>query len=130
MTEPDLLGLTEWHGGLDDELNVIERADLRKIDEKSELRQRIEQVLRARKYAYTRVFVDGSATAEDRQLVMSDLANFCRKKRSTADANPHIAARLDGRREVVLRIDEYLELSIAELTELKAPQLVEGDDVS
>lgn len=130
MSEPDLLGLTEWPGGLDDELNVVERVDARKIDDKAELRRAIEQILRARQYAYIRVFVEGGSTAEDRALVLADLGNFCRKKRSTADANPYIAARLDGRREVALRIDEYLELKLAELVELKAPQLAEGDDVS
>jgi len=127
--EPDLLGLTDWPGGIDDELNVVERADLREIGERATLRQGVERLLRERKYAYLRVFVDGGSSPEDRALVLADLANFCRKKRSTGDANPHIAARLDGRREVVLRIDEYIELSIEQLIELKVPELTKGDDV-
>lgn len=130
MSEPDILGITEWPGGLDDELNVVERADARKVQDKLDLRRHVEQILRARKYAYIRVFVEGNSTQDDRNIVMTDLANFGRKKRSTADADTHIAARLDGRREVVLRIDEYLELTIEALTELKAPQLAEGEDVS
>lgn len=129
MPDDDLLGLTDWPGGIDDELNVVERADLREINQRADLRRDIEQLLRARKYAYTRVFTDGGSTPEDRALVLADLGNFCRKKRSTGDANPHIAARLDGRREVVLRIDEYLDLSIAQLIELKVPELSKGDDV-
>lgn len=130
MSEPDILGITEWPGGLDDDLNVIERADARKAQDKDDLRQRIEQLLRARKYAYIRVFVEGNSTQDDRDLVMKDLANFGCKKRSTADIDTHIAARRDGRREVVLRIDDYIELTVEELTELTAPQLAEGEDAS
>lgn len=114
----DLLGLSEWDG-LDDEFLVVERADLRKSSTEDELRLRVEQYVQARKYAYIRVFAEGNSTPDDRAIVMDDLANFCRKRRSTGDANTHIAARLDGRREVILRIDEYLELSIAELVERK-----------
>lgn len=117
------LGLEDWPGGLDDELLVVERADLRKTDEKDAFRRKVEELLRGRMYAYRRVFVDGGSTVDDRAIVLNDFANFCRKKRSTADANPHVAARLDGRREVVLRIDEYLELTLEQLIELKIPEL-------
>lgn len=125
--EGAILGADEWPGGLDDELNVIERADVRKADDEKKRRRQVEQILRDRMAAYRRVFVDGKSTAGDRQIVINDLANFCRKKRSTADADTHIAARLDGRREVVLRIDEYLELTLQELIELKVPDL-KGED--
>jgi hypothetical protein len=49
------------------------------------------------------------------QIVLGDLAKFCRATRSTFHADPHMAARLDGRREVWLRISEHLNLTQEEL---------------
>ncbi len=50
--------------------------------------------------------------------VLADLAKFCRANVSTGHADTHIAARLDGRREVWLRIQSYLQLSDDELWNL------------
>ncbi len=52
------------------------------------------------------------------EKVLEDLARFCRAHKSTAHADPYIAARLDGRREVFLRIQEHLRLSDDELWRL------------
>lgn len=51
-------------------------------------------------------------------IVLSDLARFCRAHSSTGHADPHIAARLDGRREVWLRIQNHLRLTDDELWQL------------
>lgn len=119
----DLLGLTDWPGGFDDDFTIVERLDLEEKKIGDERRQAVEQVLRARKMAYIRVLVAGNSTQEDRDLVRADLDNFGRKKRSTFHSNTYLASKLDGRREVVLRIDEYLELSVDALLLLKVPNL-------
>jgi hypothetical protein len=43
-------------------------------------------------------------------VVLRDLAKFCRAHTSTFHPDPHIAAKMDGRREVWLRISQHLQL--------------------
>ena len=71
--------------------------------------------LRGRAGAYRRVFAPGNRDAED---VLRDLAKFCRANQSTGNPDPHIAARLDGRREVWLRVQQHLKLSDDDLWRL------------
>lgn len=68
----------------------------------------------ARQGAYQRVF----AKSQDTRAVLEDLARFCRAHESTADENSHVAARLDGRREVWLRIASHLNLTQEALWQL------------
>lgn len=42
--------------------------------------------------------------------VLRDLAKFCRAHDSTFHPDPHVAAKMDGRREVWLRISQHLKL--------------------
>lgn len=58
-------------------------------------------------------------------LVLDDLARFCRANESTGHADPYIAARLDGRREAWLRIQQHLHL-----TEEQLMQLYSGNPVT
>jgi len=44
------------------------------------------------------------------QTVLVDLQRFCRANTSTAHPDPYMAARLDGRREVWLRLQQHLRL--------------------
>lgn len=44
------------------------------------------------------------------QEVLRDLARFCRANTSTFDDNERVQSKLDGRREVWLRIQEHLNL--------------------
>jgi hypothetical protein len=76
----------------------------------SEVVRRTHAFLMGRRTAYQQVFqgVHG-------EKVLADLAKFCRAHQSTAHADPHVAARLDGRREVWLRIAEHLNLSADQL---------------
>lgn len=83
--------------------------------EDDEKRERALSLLRQRKTSYGRVFLDGGATPDDVKTVLDDLAWFCRADRSTFHANTHMAARLDGRREVWLRIQEHLALTVDQL---------------
>lgn len=81
----------------------------------SEIIDGIKRVLLSRKQAYERTFDSKNA---DSMIVMKDLARFCRADKSTFHEDPRVAANLDGRREVWLRIQQYLNLSSDELWEI------------
>ncbi len=63
-----------------------------------------------RQHAYRTVFK--SALAD---VVLEDLAHFCRASESTFDPDPCISAGLAGRREVWLRIADNLHLSAEDI---------------
>lgn len=46
----------------------------------------------------------------DAMAVLADIAKFCRANESTAHPDPYIASKMDGRREVWLRIQHHLNL--------------------
>ena len=69
--------------------------------------------LRSRKGAYLAVFQGPRANE-----VLKDLARFCRAHESTADSDPYVAARLEGRREVFLRIQQHTQLTNDQLWQL------------
>jgi hypothetical protein len=52
------------------------------------------------------------------QIVLKDLARFCRAHESTFHDNERIQSKLDGRREVWLHIQELIKLSDDELWDL------------
>jgi hypothetical protein len=72
------------------------------------------QYLARRMQAYRDVFEGPNA-----KIVLADLARFCRATESTFHPEPAAANRLDGRREVWLRINEHLHLDENELWQLK-----------
>lgn len=81
----------------------------------------------ARRLAWKRVLLkdDGTPTP-DGDIILKDLARFCRAHRSTAvfshirgALDPLASARADGRREVWLRIVEHLHLDERFLTNLR-----------
>ena len=53
-------------------------------------------------------------------IVLADMAKFCRAGSSTFNPDPYVAARLDGRREVWLRIQNHLQLSQEQLWKLQS----------
>lgn len=63
-----------------------------------------------RRHAYRMTFKGPLA-----EVVLKDLARFCRAHDTTFDADPRLAAGLDGRREVWLRIQHHLQLPPDEL---------------
>lgn len=73
-----------------------------------ELWERARAFLVGRQVAYNQVFDPKSVHTN---IVLADLARFCRAHSSTAHPDPHVAARLDGRREVWLRVQQHLNLS-------------------
>ena len=75
-----------------------------------------ERALFQRQNSYRAVFDKESPTV---LLVLEDLAKFCRAHSSTFDTDGRVHALQEGRREVFLRITEYLELPSQKLWELK-----------
>lgn len=51
--------------------------------------------------------------------VLKDLARFCRANETCFHADPRVHAVAEGRREVFLRIQQYLNLSPDDLAKLK-----------
>lgn len=74
------------------------------------------EIMMRRKQAYSIVFGSQDVQSE-RSVVWDDLARFCRDRQSCFDPDPRIHAALEGRREVFLRIRDYVELSVEELCE-------------
>ena len=65
----------------------------------------------SRKRAYQLTFNEGEAARK----VMKDLAHFCRAAETTFSGDERTHALLEGRREVFLRITNYLHLTQDEL---------------
>ena len=72
--------------------------------------------LNGRQRNYITTFNKESPTAHE---VLKDLSDFCRANESTYSQDPRDHAVLEGRRQVWLRINEYLNLSTQELWELR-----------
>lgn len=68
---------------------------------------RSKQAVAARVRAYRATF---DREHRNVQIVLADLAEFCRATVSTFNPDSHVAAGLAGRREVWLRIAEHLNL--------------------
>lgn len=84
-----------------------------RIQEKSKLRDYYHE----RGIAFGRVF-DPKGPFVD--IVMADLAKFCRANESTFHTDPRAHALMEGRREVWLRIQEFLTMNADELLEKHA----------
>ena len=72
------------------------------------------------KSAYRKVF-GGPAG----QMVLQDLAKFCRSAETCFDADPRKHAVLEGRREVFIRIADHLHLSVEQLYALYAGRQID-----
>ncbi len=73
--------------------------------------------LRRRRYAYRRLFLGEDGLTGDGQVVLADLAKFCRANSSTAvvspisrSVDPIASAMAEGRREVWLRLMAHLHI--------------------
>lgn len=78
------------------------------VAKEEELREKYRQLT----FGYNQIF------SEDNQftkIVMDDLAKFCRANETTFHADPRIHAVIEGRREVWLRIQMYLNSSVEDL---------------
>ena len=95
--------------------------DGRKIALEKNLLDVAKQFLFRRRQSYQDTF-----RAPVAKVVLKDLALFCRANASTFHDSDRVQAKLDGRREVWLRIAEYLRLTPDELWELHRPDRGEG----
>jgi hypothetical protein len=80
-----------------------------------ELVDQYRRLVHHKAYAYNQVFHRKSPHA---QTVLRDLARFCRAHHTTFLPDPRAHAVLEGRREVWLKIQEYLQMTPDELYEL------------
>jgi hypothetical protein len=71
---------------------------------------------------------DPPALTHDAKRVLFDLRAFCRADQSTFDADARVHALREGRREVLLRIQAYLNLSDVDLMKLRDPDELERKD--
>jgi len=78
--------------------------------------------LRGRRLSYLRVF---AREDQDGQVVLADLARFCRAHETTFHMDPRAHAVAEGRREVWLRIAYHLKLTDDELWQLYGRKGVE-----
>jgi hypothetical protein len=81
------------------------------------------QILLLRAQSYRRVFMAKGAIDRDAEIVLADLRDFCFGNSTTFHADPHVAARRQGRREAWLRVTQHLNLD-----EERVQKLVEIDD--
>lgn len=81
-----------------------------RIQEKSKLYDYYHE----RSIAYGRLFDEKGAFTD---LVLGDLAKFCRANETTFHPDSRVHALMEGRREVWLRIKEFLTLNADQLLE-------------
>ncbi len=69
--------------------------------------------------AYHTVFTSEGAG----KIVLADLVAYCFGRRSTFDENDRVHAKNEGRREVLMRIQEFTGLTLEEIYALRGPAL-------
>lgn len=82
---------------------------------KFEIVQKLKQFLFSKQSAYRTVFDKESSAVE---YVLRDLARFCRAHTTSFHPDPHVRCQLEGRREVWLMIQHYINLSSDDLWRL------------
>lgn len=87
------------------------------VDRAIEDLRRLWNARRAAAYRACLTGDDGRPTPQGERM-LADLRNFCRGNASTFDPDPRIHALLEGRREVLLRIINFLNVDSAELAKL------------
>lgn len=109
ITDPDALD------PFDPQTDKVNQANVEKKFENDEKHARMQ--LEQRKGAFMRVFVSGSSSSEDRELVLKNLKRFCRFNQSVFTGDDRLTCLLLGRQEVALRIDDFISKSVDELIE-------------
>ncbi len=77
--------------------------------------ERAREWLRSRQLAYQRVFLGHGV---DTDIVLKDLAKFCRAHESTFHVDARVSALMEGRREVWTRIVHHLKLTDQQLWDI------------
>ena len=81
-------------------------------------------LLRNRALAYQRVFL---GHGHDTDVVLADLATFCRASTSTYHVDQRLSNVLSGRRETFLRISHFLRLTDDQLWSLYGNKSLPAD---
>lgn len=102
---------------LDPQSDKVDEANLQIAKADREKQARI--ILENRINAYRRVFKEGTPSREDREIVLSDLEQFCRYNQSAYTDSERLTNLLLGRQEVALRIHEHLRLSVDDMLTLR-----------
>jgi hypothetical protein len=76
------------------------------------------QAIEAVRQSYARLFA-GQPVDGDAEIVAADLRRFCRAESTTFHPDARLAAMLDGRREVWLRIHQFSTMSVEEIIEIR-----------
>jgi len=79
----------------------------------AEVREKLVNIFRSRRSDYLTTF-NGPVP----ERVLADLAEFCRARETTFHTDERAHALLEGRREVWLRINKYLNLTDREIQQL------------
>jgi len=79
------------------------------------VKERARALILRRQLAYQRKFL---TACQDTDVVLRDIAKFCRAGKTVFHADPRIHAVLTGRQEVWLRIEQNLHASPERLYEL------------
>ncbi len=88
------------------------QAENAEYDNKTDVSDAVAAFMRRRQSAYKAVFEAGTASKDDLQFVMLDLAHFCRAYRPTFHpTNQKVQDLQEGRREVYQRIMDFTRLS-------------------
>jgi hypothetical protein len=76
---------------------------------------KVEAYIANRQQAYKRTF---DPTSQSADIVLRDIAKFCRAGQTVFHADPRIHAVLTGRQEVWLRIQQHINLSAEKLYDI------------
>lgn len=95
------------------------------------MNDRIEKILK-RRQAYRRMFLDDDGKlTKDAEVIISDLARFCRLHRSTSiismntrQTDVPASFQAEGRREVILRILGHLHVDDSDLFRLTEKEAI------
>lgn len=88
------------------------QAENAEYENKTDVSDAVAAFMRRRQSAYKAVFEAGTASKDDLQFVMLDLAHFCRAYRPTFHpTNQKVQDLQEGRREVYQRIMDFTRLS-------------------
>jgi hypothetical protein len=88
----------------------------------AEFLDKLRIALNDRRYAYQKTFNGPLA-----EIVLKDLARFCRAHESTFNSNDRAHVLAEGRREVWLRLQHHLKLTPDQLWDLYSGGLPKGE---
>jgi len=77
------------------------------------------RLMRRRRAAYRELFGTGGNMTPAQRTALADLKRFCHAEYPTFDADPRVHALREGRREVWLRIHQFINLTDSQIADIK-----------